>query len=825
MKSETIDPPPLTGQISTHCTVRRRLAAVAVALCVAGTVAGLAMTPVAAARPAGVTANGGQYSAQVRRTEYGIPHILAHDYGSLGYGYGYAFAQDNLCEMADQVLTLRGERSRYFGPDATSTDELSRRITNLASDTYYQGLQASGTVQRLLALPAPLGATPQVRQLVDGYVAGYNRYLRDTGVAHVPDPTCRGKSWVAPITALDIWNSLYNFEEQSGIDALKQDVAAATPPTGAASPTPSPKVPNPPKVSNSSNVSNPPTFPTASTSIGSNGWALGRDSTSAHDGMVLADPHLPWTGDVRLYQVQLTIPGVLNVSGASFYGSPLVQIGHTDGLAWTHTASHAQHASIYQLSLVPGDPTSYVVDGKAVAMTRQNVTVTARAADGSLSTVRRTLYHSRYGSVLATGWSSTTAYAIRDANADNLRSLNEWLAMDSAQNLAQLRTAQDTYQGMPWVYTLATDATGTTYFADSSVVPHVTDAQGKRCILQANPESPDILDGSTSACDWGRDSDAIEPGIFGPRQDPTLTRADYVANGNNSPLFVNPSTPLTGYPGVFDTRTQLELRPQLGLQMIAERRAGTDGLGAPGFTLPSLQATMLGNRTYSAELGRTDVVAMCRAHPALTASDGTTVDVRAACDVLDRWDSRENPDSHGAILWLSFFEDLLENFPTTWWQVPYDPSQPITTPHGIDGDDPDVQHAFADTVEALAAATIPLDATPGSTMKWDGIPLQGCSDEFGCFNVVTASDSSGSNAIDPSPDNSAEGSSFIMAVEMTPQGPSTRTILTYSESSNPRSPHYADQTALFSRKQWVTERFTEAEIRADPHLQTTALHS
>jgi hypothetical protein len=28
----------------------------------------------------------------------------------------------------------------------------------------------------------------------------------------------------------------------------------------------------------------------------------------------------------------------------------------------------------------------------------------------------------------------------------------------------------------------------------------------------------------------------------------------------------------------------------------------------------------------------------------------------------------------------------------------------------------------------------------------------------------------------------------------------------------------------FSQKQWVTERFTEAEITADPHLQTTTLH-
>jgi acyl-homoserine-lactone acylase len=39
-----------------------------------------------------------------------------------------------------------------------------------------------------------------------------------------------------------------------------------------------------------------------------------------------------------------------------------------------------------------------------------------------------------------------------------------------------------------------------------------------------------------------------------------------------------------------------------------------------------------------------------------------------------------------------------------------------------------------------------------------------------------------------------------------------------------RSPRNPVRLILFSRKQWVTERFTEAEINADPHLQTTTLH-
>ena len=67
------------------------------------------------------------------------------------------------------------------------------------------------------------------------------------------------------------------------------------------------------------------------------------------------------------------------------------------------------------------------------------------------------------------------------------------------------------------------------------------------------------------------------------------------------------------------------------------------------------------------------------------------------------------------------------------------------------------------------------------------------------------------------------GSSFIMAVELTPAGPRTRTILTYSESANTASPHHTDQTLLFAAKNWVTERFTESQINSDPDLSVTIL--
>jgi acyl-homoserine-lactone acylase len=179
-----------------------------------------------------------RYSAEIRRTEYGIPHVVARDYGSLGYGYGYAFAQDNACVMGDRVLTLRGERSRYLGATASSNDPFASDegpSTNLASDVYYKGLRAAGVVRRLLARPAPLGPTARLRRLVDGYVAGFNRYLRDTGVARLPDPTCRGKAWVRPITALDVWSGIYDLNLLSGTAQFRDAIVSARPGAGAQS--------------------------------------------------------------------------------------------------------------------------------------------------------------------------------------------------------------------------------------------------------------------------------------------------------------------------------------------------------------------------------------------------------------------------------------------------------------------------------------------------------------------------------------------------------------------------------------------------------------
>ena len=59
--------------------------------------------------------NDDSYAADIQRTEFGIPHITAKNYKGLGYGVGYAFAEDNICSLARKIVIAKGESMRYLG--------------------------------------------------------------------------------------------------------------------------------------------------------------------------------------------------------------------------------------------------------------------------------------------------------------------------------------------------------------------------------------------------------------------------------------------------------------------------------------------------------------------------------------------------------------------------------------------------------------------------------------------------------------------------------------------------------------------------------------
>ena len=67
------------------------------------------------------------------------------------------------------------------------------------------------------------------------------------------------------------------------------------------------------------------------------------------------------------------------------------------------------------------------------------------------------------------------------------------------------------------------------------------------------------------------------------------------------------------------------------------------------------------------------------------------------------------------------------------------------------------------------------------------------------------------------------GNSWVMAMSFEDEGPRARAVLVYSQSEDPDSPHYSDQSELYGQSTLRPILFTEAEIAADSSLTTLHL--
>jgi len=747
------------------------------------------------------------YWAEIRRASYGVPHITAADFASLGFGVGRVQAEDNICVIAEKIVTVDATRSLYFGVTGPNDP-------NVRSDLFFQKAKDDRVVERFLA-GAPDGVhapSRAARDLVRGFAAGYNNYLRKTGVAHLTDPRCSGKPWVRQVNELDLWRTSWASVVRASSRALLDGIVAAVPPTATAA--------APAGAAGATDVV--AALDGTAAGAGSNAYGLGREATVDGAGMVLANPHFPWDGAERFYRMHLRIPGVYDVEGAALIGDPIVEIGHNATLGWSHTVSTARRFVWQRLTLVPGDPTSYLFDGKPEAMTRRTVTIRVPVPTGGTAPVTRTLYDTRFGPVVvvpgAFTWTTSTAYAITDSNATNNRAIDGWIQMGRAGSVRQLTAVLGHYQFLPWVNVIAADATGEALYGDHSVIPRVTDELAAACIpvpfkpLYATTGQA-VLDGSTSSCALGTDPDAAVPGIFGPSRLPVRFRADYVTNSNDSYWLANPQQPLTGFPRIIgDEQTPRSLRTRLGLLQVQQRIAGTDGLPGTRFTTANLWQVEFGDRVYGGELVRDDLVALCTAHPTGTATNGASVDLSAACAALRAWDLHANLDSRGGHVFREFALAGGLRFADA-----FVPTDAVNTPRHLAAADPRVLTALADAVQKLTG--IPLDAPLGAIQSEprgsERIPIHGDRHEAGAFNVITAPLVPGAGY-----PKIVHGSSFVMAVELGRGGPTGRQILTYSQSTNPNSPYYADQTRLYSQKGWDTIKYTDAQIASDPNLRT-----
>lgn len=766
------------------------------------------------------------YHASITRTAYGIPHIVADDWGSLGFGQGYAFAQDRACTLIDQIVKVRGERARWFGAGADDA--------NLLSDLAYRHLGIHADADRLWG-----GQPVTITDFVAGYVGGFNAELLDDG----PSGWCRGQPWVQqvqPITTTDLYAYLTDAVLYASSGVLVEPIARAQPP------------PAPDTAGTTDAVAAVAAVTsTTPTALGSNGWAIGSELSAHGDGMLMANPHFPWEGEKRLWESQLTLTtGELDAYGVTLSGVPGILIGFNDSVAWTHTVSAGYRMTLYQLTLVPGDPTSYVYGGEIRSMTPTDISVDVLQPDGSIAPVTRTMWSSHYGPMLQLplGWTGDTAFTYRDANAGSSRLLEQFLGMAQARDLDAFIEAHATADALPWVNTVATSADGRAWYADTATTPNLSpeaiaawqaDVQAGGLAKTFLDNGAILLDGSNPMNEWVDDPAAVRPGILPFDQQPQLERRDFVFNANDSHWLANPAAPLTGYsPLTGAERVPQSARTRMNAVLLADPAVrGADGL----FDLDELEAAILSQRGLHAELLMDDVLSACD-RTQLVLVDGVPYLITPACDALRHWDRTYHAESKGAPLWreyLSLFSNHDQIDRGDLYGVGFDPDRPIETPNTLSDDlDVDLLHNLGIAAKHMLADGWPLDVALGE-MQHDGrvgagdIALGGGTAIDGTASIVDCC--SGSTTLAPTGDRGTasetqtytsvgypvtDGNSFMMVVELGSDGPRARAVLTYGQPDDPADPNFTSQTRLYSENTFRPVLFSPDEIAADPTATT-----
>jgi acyl-homoserine-lactone acylase len=226
----------------------------------------------------------------IHRDEWGVPHIDGPTDESVVFGFGYAQAEDFLWQVEDSFVLATGRYAELYGPSVFSTDDTTHRfeIPQRAREDFAK-------------------LDPKLQALNRAFTDGLNYYVQ----AH-PKVKLRllerFEPWY-PI-ALDRY-VLYRMATHS--KSVPEELLHAQ-------------------------SSVPPLFVQPG-AVGSNAWAIGPSKTRSHKTMLFCNSHQPYYGFGQYYEAHLHSGEGWSFTGSTFFGSPMLAIGHNEHLGWTYTVN------------------------------------------------------------------------------------------------------------------------------------------------------------------------------------------------------------------------------------------------------------------------------------------------------------------------------------------------------------------------------------------------------------------------------------------------------------------------------------------------------
>jgi len=362
--------------------------------------------------------------------------------------------------------------------------------------------------------------------------------------------------------------------------------------------------------------------------IGSNGWAINSKSGRSDGKPKLnQNPHLAYYVFFRWYEAQLTCVSCgIDVYGASLVGIPNLQIAFNDYLGWTHTVNPHRPYTGYVIDLIDDD--TYLYDGQALKITREEVTFRVKLPIGSRTetvinefTIHGQIISRAEGKVLAK----------RLAGFDDLvrpNAVKQWWDMGRAKNMDEFKDAMRQLQ-IPMFYTIVTTR-------DDDIMLNFNGWVPKRKLGDYDFWGR-AVNGSTSETFW--------EGVHPWDELPTLENPEsgYVQNANEPPwtaTFPVNTLDYNSYPPYMAPAPSISYRPQLSSRMMSTN-----------FNITYEKFVELKHNCFKEATAHAldDLLRAVEAH-------GLSQEVFDAATVLAAWDRQMDTTSRGSDLfneWLS----------------------------------------------------------------------------------------------------------------------------------------------------------------------------
>lgn len=479
--------------------------------------------------------------------------------------------------------------------------------------------------------------------------------------------------------------------------------------------------------------------------LGSQGVAIAPHKSSDGATRLLINSHQPLTGPVAWYEVRLHSQEGWDIAGATFPGSPVVLHGHNQHLGWSSTVNKPDLVDVYRLTMNPENDNEYLLDGEWQTLSVESAKIKVRLLGPFRWTFSEPLYFSRHGPVLKL---EHGIYALRWAGMGETRTLDQYLAMNKATSMAEFESA----------LALGTQPSINQVYADrEGNIAHYYNAM-----------FPERIEG----WDWGKDLPGDRSELIWADYLPftaiPATRnppSGFVFNANNTPYV---SSVGAGQPEASDFSPTMGIETRMTNRAFRLRRLlGThDTISAQGFRDIKFDVF------YDEDLPAIKALRDFLSGNAATAS----AELEAAVELLANWDLGTQKDNRSAALAVLTLSAMDEN-------------------HQAPGD-AEIRMELTNAQAYLLKHFDRIDPPYGSVFRhrrgsqeW---ALDGGPDVLRA--VYTDEDPTSGKRLN------IAGDSYIMFVEWDEHGQvSSRSIHNYgSATQDTRSPHYADQAALFA---------------------------